>query len=114
MKARVAELEAMCTRAPVDLRVNTLKAIRPAALAALAHFHPEVTPHSPIGLRVPARADGRAPSLQAEPAFIKGLIEVQDEGSQLVSLLAGVKPGDQVLDLCAQAAAANRWRLPRS
>ncbi|MBY0611712.1 MAG: RsmB/NOP family class I SAM-dependent RNA methyltransferase [Beijerinckiaceae bacterium] len=100
-EGRVAELEAMCRRAPVDLRVNTLKAIRPAALAALSHFNPEPTPHSPIGLRVPARADGRAPSLQAEPAFIKGLVEVQDEGSQLVSLLSGVKAGDQVLDLCA-------------
>ena len=98
---RIAELEAMCTRAPVDLRVNSLKAIRPAAIAALAHFYPEPTPISPIGLRVPARADGRSPSLQAEPAFIKGLIEVQDEGSQIVSILAGVQPGDQVLDLCA-------------
>ncbi len=99
--AREAELEAMCARAPMDLRVNSLKAIRPAAIAALSHFHPEPTPFSPIGLRVPARSDGRSPSIQAEPAFLKGLIEIQDEGSQLVSLMSGAKPTDQILDLCA-------------
>ena len=99
--AREAELKAMCMRAPMDLRVNTLKAIRPAAIAALSHFHPEPTPHSPIGLRVPARADGRSPSIQVEPAFLKGLIEIQDEGSQLVSLMSGAQAGEQILDLCA-------------
>lgn len=99
--AREAELQAMCARAPMDLRVNTLKAIRPAAIAALAHFHPETTPYSPIGLRVPAQSNGRSPSIQAEPAFLKGLIEIQDEGSQLVSLMSGAQAGEQILDLCA-------------
>ena len=98
---RADELKAMCARAPVDLRVNTLKAVRPAAQAALETVTAEPTPFSPTGLRVGLREDGRAPSVTADPAYIKGLVEIQDEGSQLVSLLSGVKAGDQVLDLCA-------------
>ena len=45
--------------------------------------------------------DGRGPAVQAEPEFLKGWIEIQDEGSQLAALLSGVKPGEQVVDLCA-------------
>jgi 16S rRNA (cytosine967-C5)-methyltransferase len=48
-------------------------------------------------------ADAKNPAVHAEPAFIKGLIEVQDEGSQLAALLAGARPGEQVIDLCAGA-----------
>ena len=96
-----AEMAAMAARAPLDLRVNTLKAVRPAAQAALETLAAEPTQFSPIGLRIVPREDGRAPSVQADPAFLKGLVEVQDEGSQLASLLAGAKPGQQVLDLCA-------------
>jgi 16S rRNA (cytosine967-C5)-methyltransferase len=47
--------------------------------------------------------DGRGPALAAEPAYAKGLVEVQDEGSQLAALLSGAAPGAQVLDLCAGA-----------
>jgi 16S rRNA (cytosine967-C5)-methyltransferase len=54
-------------------------------------------------LRLQIGADGRGPALQAEPAYAKGLIEVQDEGSQLAALLAAARPGMQVLDLCAGA-----------
>ena len=50
-----------------------------------------------------SRADASSPAIHAEPAFIKGLIEVQDEGSQLAALIAGAKPGEQVIDLCAGA-----------
>ncbi len=46
-------------------------------------------------------ADAKSPAVHAEPAYLKGLIEIQDEGSQLAALLAGAKPGEQVLDLCA-------------
>jgi 16S rRNA (cytosine967-C5)-methyltransferase len=45
--------------------------------------------------------DGRAPALSAEPSYVKGQIEVQDEGSQIAALLSGAEPGWQVLDLCA-------------
>ena len=47
--------------------------------------------------------DAKSPAIHAEPAFLKGLIEIQDEGSQLAALLAGAKPGEQVVDLCAGA-----------
>jgi 16S rRNA (cytosine967-C5)-methyltransferase len=58
---------------------------------------------SPAGLRVALAADAKAPAIHAEPAFIKGMVEVQDEGSQLAALLAAAKPGQQVIDLCAGA-----------
>ena len=48
-------------------------------------------------------ADARSPAIHAEPAFIKGQIEIQDEGSQLAALMADAKPGQQVIDLCAGA-----------
>jgi 16S rRNA (cytosine967-C5)-methyltransferase len=49
------------------------------------------------------RADAKSPAIHAEPAFLKGMVEVQDEGSQLAALLAGAKRGEQVVDLCAGA-----------
>jgi 16S rRNA (cytosine967-C5)-methyltransferase len=97
----VEEGKALASRAPVDLRVNTLKGGRDRALAALAHLQAQPTPLSPVGLRVAVRADGRGPALSAEPAYVKGAVEVQDEGSQLASLLSGAKQDMQVLDLCA-------------
>src|SRR5271167_4154044 len=94
---------ALAGRAPVDLRVNLLKSSQEKALAALAHLFPVATPFSPIGLRIAVRPDGRGVALSAEPAYVRGLVEVQDEGSQLATLLSGAKPGQQVLDLCAGA-----------
>jgi 16S rRNA (cytosine967-C5)-methyltransferase len=91
----------LAERAPVDLRVNRLKGTRQKALAALAHLNAEPTPLSPDGIRLPFLPDGRGPALSAEPAYVKGLVEVQDEGSQLAALLSNAKQGEQVLDLCA-------------
>jgi 16S rRNA (cytosine967-C5)-methyltransferase len=101
--AAVDEGRALAGRAPVDVRVNTLKGDRDAALVSLGHLSPGLTPFSPIGLRFAISADGRGPALAAEPAYAKGLIEVQDEGSQLAALLSRATPGAQVLDLCAGA-----------
>ncbi len=99
--ARAAEEgAALATRAPVDLRVNILKASREQALAKLSHLNPAPTPLSPIGLRIDA-GQGRGPALPAETAYVKGLVEPQDEASQLASLLCAAAPGEQVLDLCA-------------
>jgi 16S rRNA (cytosine967-C5)-methyltransferase len=95
------EGRALAARAPVDLRVNLLKASREQALEKLAHLRPVPTPLSPIGLRIAPDARGRGPALAAEPAYARGLVETQDESSQLASLLCATKPGDQVLDLCA-------------
>ena len=57
----------------------------------------------PIGLRIRLAADAKSPAIHAEPPFLKGAIEIQDEGSQLAALFAGVKPGEQVVDLAAGA-----------
>ena len=100
---RVAEATAMARRAPLDLRVNTLKAKRDKLLPSLAHLGAQPTPWSPLGLRIALGADARNPGVHAEEDFIKGAIEVQDEGSQLAALLTGAKPGEQVIDLCAGA-----------
>jgi 16S rRNA (cytosine967-C5)-methyltransferase len=100
---RVAEATAMASRAPLDLRVNTLKAKREKVLGSTAHLGTAATPWSPIGLRIELGADARNPGIHAEEDFIKGAIEVQDEGSQLAALLSGAKPGEQVIDLCAGA-----------
>jgi 16S rRNA (cytosine967-C5)-methyltransferase len=98
---RAEEGAALSRRAPVDLRVNTLKADRDAALAALAHLGATPTPWSPVGLRIALSADAKSPPLLAEPAYMDGLIEIQDEGSQLAALLSAVRPGETVVDLCA-------------
>lgn len=95
---------ALSARAPVDLRVNTLKATREKTLKALAHFAAEPTPLSPVGIRIPPpEGAGRAPHVEAEAAHGKGWFEVQDEGSQVAALLAGATSRMQVLDLCAGA-----------
>ncbi|HUC52076.1 MAG TPA: RsmB/NOP family class I SAM-dependent RNA methyltransferase, partial [Xanthobacteraceae bacterium] len=91
------------TRAPLDLRVNLLKAEREEVLPKLAHVNAEPTRWSPVGLRIRLSADAKNPAIHAEPVFRKGEIEVQDEGSQLAALLAGARPGEQVIDLCAGA-----------
>ncbi len=96
-----AEGAALAQRAPVDFRANILKASRDEARAKLAHLSPQPAPLSPLGLRIAVGPDGRGPALSAEPAYVKGLIEIQDEGSQLAALLAAAAPGEQVLDLCA-------------
>jgi 16S rRNA (cytosine967-C5)-methyltransferase len=100
---RAAEGAALASRAPLDLRVNALKAEREQAAAALGDLGPQPTRWSPFGLRITLAAEAKSPAIHAEPAFIKGVVEVQDEGSQLAALLAGAKPGERVIDLCAGA-----------
>jgi 16S rRNA (cytosine967-C5)-methyltransferase len=98
----VPEMQALTARAPLDLRVNTLKvSSRDEAHDALPHLSAVETPLSPLGLRIMPGDDGRGPAVQSEPEFIKGWVEIQDEGSQLVALLSGARPGEQVVDLCA-------------
>ncbi|KRR19892.1 RsmB/NOP family class I SAM-dependent RNA methyltransferase [Bradyrhizobium retamae] len=100
---RVAEATAMASRAPLDLRVNTLKAKREKVLASLGYLGAKPTPWSPIGLRIELGSDARNPGIHAEEDFIKGAVEVQDEGSQLAAMFTAAKPGEQVIDLCAGA-----------
>lgn len=98
---RAAEGAALARRAPLDLRVNTLKGERDEAVSELAEYKAAPARWSPVGLRIVVAPDARSPAIQAEPAFLKGLIEIQDEGSQLAALLSGAKSGEQVIDLCA-------------
>ena len=100
---RAREAEAMASRAPLDLRTNTLKARRETVLASLAHLGAKPTPWSRVGLRIELSAGARNPGIHAEEDFLKGFIEVQDEGSQLATLFSAAKPGEQVIDLCAGA-----------
>jgi len=100
---RAAEGAALASRAPLDLRVNTLAAERGQPLAKLEHLNAAPTPWSPIGIRIRLAAEAKSPAIHAEPVFLKGQIEIQDEGSQLAALLADAKPGEQVVDLCAGA-----------
>jgi 16S rRNA (cytosine967-C5)-methyltransferase len=103
--ARAAEEgAALGRRAPVDLRVNTLKADRDKVLKALRRFDAQPTLHAAFGVRiVQAPGPGKSPHIEAEPGHGKGWFEVQDEGSQIATLLAGAKPRQQVIDLCAGA-----------
>ena len=100
----VDQMQALTARAPIDLRVNTLKATREDVLATLAKFGATVTPFSPTGLRIPAPGiDVRNVNVEAEPAHGLGKFEVQDEASQIAVALTSAKPGETVLDLCAGA-----------
>jgi 16S rRNA (cytosine967-C5)-methyltransferase len=95
---------ALSSRAPVDIRTNTLKATREKVLKALRRFQVSPTPHSPLGIRIAHGAGpAKSPHVEAEPGHGKGWYEVQDEGSQVATLLASAAPRQQVLDLCAGA-----------
>ena len=86
--------------APLDLRVNTLKAPRQAVLDRLSYDELEAAPtrHSPIGVRLEDK-----PALNKHPMFLDGAVEVQDEGSQLLGLLVEPRRGEMVVDFCAGA-----------
>ncbi|MGC9953581.1 MAG: RsmB/NOP family class I SAM-dependent RNA methyltransferase [Rhizomicrobium sp.] len=101
--ALLDEMTAMQARAPVDLRVNILKASRETVLEALRAdgFAVEPTPFAPHGLRFPP-GEGSA-KLGAMPLFAKGAFEFQDEAAQIAALLCAAKPGMRVLDLAAGA-----------
>lgn len=93
-----AEMLAFTQPAHTDLRVNTLKADRDTAQAALAGaaIPTAPTPFAPFGLRLLERAN-----LAASKPVRDGWLEIQDESSQLAALLVGAAPGMRVLDLCA-------------
>jgi 16S rRNA (cytosine967-C5)-methyltransferase len=111
----------LAERAPVDLRVNTLKTDMPRALKALQSLGADPVDELANGLRIaaPAAAD-RAVAIEVAPEFAKGWFEVQDLGSQIAASAAGDIRGKQVLDFCAggggktlalAAAMANKGQL---
>ncbi len=95
--ALVASLD---TAAPLDLRVNALRAKREEVRTALAGagIETQPTPHSPWGLRVAGK-----PAISKLDVFMRGDVEVQDEGSQLLALLTEARRGEMVVDFCAGA-----------
>ncbi len=100
----VDECAALATRAPTDLRINTLKADTAKVLKALP---PGLAVNCSIarhGLRIaPPVGSNRQANVQANAGFQKGWFEIQDEGSQIVGELVLAKAGEQVLDFCAGA-----------
>ena len=93
-------VESVDQAAPLDLRVNSLKAKREAVEAELAASGITAlpTPWSPLGLRIESK-----PALHKLEVFLRGDVEVQDEGSQLLALLTGARRGEMVVDFCAGA-----------
>ena len=94
----------MFDQASLDLRVNTIKGNREEVLARMLAENTvkdnviEITPHSPIGIRMAARLN-----ISKHVLFEAGKIEVQDEGSQLLAYLVAPKRGQMVADFCAGA-----------
>ncbi|HEY1856643.1 RsmB/NOP family class I SAM-dependent RNA methyltransferase [Acidocella sp.] len=95
-----AEMTALGGPATLDLRINALKTTREAAMLALARegLPAQPTPFSPWGLRLAGRQ-----SVTQGKSFQDGLVEIQDEGSQLIALLVDAQPGMRVVDFCAGA-----------
>ena len=99
--------EALSQRAPVDVRINTLKTNPEKTLKALQQKWTGLSDFSPApltrtGLRFPPLpSERRAPHLEHFPAFLKGWFEVQDEGSQLAALALAAREHEQILDYCA-------------
>jgi 16S rRNA (cytosine967-C5)-methyltransferase len=87
-------------QAPLDLRVNLARIGRDEALARLARDGIEgaPTPYSPAGIRLAGK-----PAINRHPTFSEGLVEVQDEGSQLLAYLVAPRRGEMVADFCAGA-----------
>ena len=92
--------QALQQPAPLDLRVNTLKAPREGVMDRLDHDDTEAaeTRFSPLGVRLRDK-----PAINRHPMFLDGAVEVQDEGSQLVGLLVEPRRGEMVVDFCAGA-----------
>jgi 16S rRNA (cytosine967-C5)-methyltransferase len=91
---------AMLNAAPLDLRVNLARLDREGALERLSAegLAGSPTPYSPAGIRMTGK-----PAINRHPLFTEGLVEVQDEGSQLLAWLLGPRRGEMVADYCAGA-----------
>ncbi|MGQ0545453.1 MAG: RsmB/NOP family class I SAM-dependent RNA methyltransferase [Betaproteobacteria bacterium] len=87
----------LLNQAPLDLRVNLARISREEALRRL-ELDAAATPYSPSGIRLAGK-----PPINRHPLFRDGLVEVQDEGSQLLAWLLGPRRGEMVADYCAGA-----------
>jgi 16S rRNA (cytosine967-C5)-methyltransferase len=95
---------ALSQRAPIDLRVNTLKSDPLKLRTLLASFHPVTGPWVETSLRIAAPTpEQKHINVEVDPAHGMGFFEVQDTASQIAAALSGVKPGETVADTCAGA-----------
>lgn len=95
---------ALAERAPIDLRVNTLKANRQQLLNELAKFEARLGPLSPLCVRMPPPCpEAKNINVEVEPSHGMGWFEVQDAASQVASLMTGAKAGEEIADICAGA-----------
>lgn len=94
------EMGALCQRAPLDLRVNTLKAQREDVVSELQALglHPALCKQAAAGIRLSAGSDVKVTQL---PCYLEGRVDVQDESSQIAVHLAAAREGDVVVDLAA-------------
>jgi 16S rRNA (cytosine967-C5)-methyltransferase len=92
--------QALANPAPLDLRVNLARASREDVLKRLEAdgLEAQATPHSPAGIRLAGK-----PAINRHPLFKEGLVEVQDEGSQLIAWLLAPRRGEMIADYCAGA-----------
>jgi 16S rRNA (cytosine967-C5)-methyltransferase len=92
--------QGLLNAAPLDLRVNLARTERDVAASRLAEsgLQPATTPYSPAGLRLAGR-----PPINRHPLFTDGLLEVQDEGSQLLAWVLAPRRGEMIGDYCAGA-----------
>jgi len=99
-EGRLALARKLLASAPMDLRVNTIRARREEVLATLhaSGIEAAATALSPVGVRLKGK-----PALERHALMTGGHIEVQDEGSQLVSLLVDARRHQMVVDFCAGA-----------
>lgn len=99
-----AEGAALSQRAPIDLRVNTLKCEQPKLLETFAKHGAVAGPLSPLCVRIKSSdANTRNINVEAEPAHGLGWFEIQDAASQVAALMSGVTAGERVADICAGA-----------
>ena len=98
----IVEAKALTLRPPLDVRVNPIQSDVPTVAKALETFGAVPTSLSPLGFRMTTdKLEGRLPNVQIEEVFLTGGIEIQDEGSQIVSALINAQPGETILDYCA-------------
>ncbi|VAW23241.1 16S ribosomal RNA m(5)C 967 methyltransferase, partial [hydrothermal vent metagenome] len=96
------QAKAQSDRPPLDMRVNILKSSSDKVQKSLKRFSPQPTDIATKGLRIlPGVGATRIANISADEAYKKGWVEIQDQGSQIVSALCNAKPGEQVLDFCA-------------
>jgi len=92
--------QGLLNAAPLDLRVNLARVSREEALERLSQdgLEGSATPYSPAGIRLAGK-----PAINRHPLFQDGLVEVQDEGSQILAWLLAPRRGEMVADYCAGA-----------